>query len=72
MDDIMASAVSNSMAMSQAQTQANMSISMAKQSMDFEASMVSKLIDGGAQAAESMRNAGLAAQGIGNKLNITV
>ena len=72
MDDIMASAIGNSMAMSQAQTQANMSISMAKQSMDFEASMVSKLIDGGAQAAESMRNAGLAAQGIGNKLNITV
>lgn len=72
MDDIMASAISNSMAMSQAQTQANMSVSMAKQSMDFEASMVSKLIDGGAQATESIRNAGLAAQGIGGKLNITV
>lgn len=72
MDDIMASAVANSMGMAQAEAQANMSIAMTKKSMDFEASMVSKLIDGGAQAADTMRNAGLAAQGIGGKLNIAV
>ena len=72
MDDIMASAVANSMGMAQAEAQANMSIAMTKKSMDFEASMVSNIINGGAQASETMRNAGLAAQGIGGKLNIAV
>ena len=71
MDDIMASAVANSMGMAQAETQASMSIAMTKKSMDFEASMVSNIINGGVQGGDAMRNAGLAAQGIGGKLNIT-
>ena len=71
MDDMMASAVASSMGMAQAETQASMSIAMTKKSMDFEASMVSNIINGGVQGGDAMRNAGLAAQGIGGKLNIT-
>ncbi len=43
--------------------------SLAKEVMEFQGSMVNTIISGGADAA---RNAGLAAQGIGSKLNIAV
>ena len=70
MDDIMASAVANSTAMASAEAQASMSIAMTKKSMDFQASMTASLINGGLQQSAEMRDAGLAAQGIGGKLNV--
>lgn len=68
MDDIMASAVANSTAMAQTEAQASMGVAMAKKSMDFQASMTLSLINGG----QEVRNAGLAAQGIGTKLNTVI
>ncbi|MBQ7607080.1 MAG: hypothetical protein IJU76_03815 [Desulfovibrionaceae bacterium] len=40
---------------------------LAKEAMEFQGNMVNSIISGGADVA---RNAGLAAQGIGSKLNI--
>lgn len=55
-------------------TQMQMSIAMTKKSLDFEASMTASLINGTIQKGADMdaRLAGLAAEGIGSKLNITV
>lgn len=58
-------------------TQMAMSVAVTKEAMDFQASMTSAIINGSfdkaaeVQAAMS-RNAGLAAQGIGGKINIAV
>ena len=43
---------------------------LAKDAMEFQGSMVNAIISGGDQAMEQMRSAGLAAQGIGGKLNV--
>ena len=52
--------------------QAAVSAGIEKKALEFQGSMVSALINGGAdQSAEALRISGLAAQGIGNKLNIT-
>lgn len=63
--------------MAQAATQTGMEVAMLKKSMDFSASMNSALINGSLDKAAEMqatmsRNAGLAAEGIGANLNITV
>lgn len=57
--------------------QGAMEVAMMKKSMDFEASMTASLINGSFEKAAELqanmsRNAGLAAQGIGANLNITV
>lgn len=66
MDDLMASAVAGSTAMASAEVQAQMGIAMAKKAMEFQGDMTLALINGG----DAARNAGLAAEGIGGKLNI--
>lgn len=52
--------------------QAALSANVAKQAMEFQGSMVNAIITGGDQGMEIARNAGLAAQGIGSKLNVAV
>lgn len=54
-----------------------MSVAMQKKALDFEASMSSAIINGSFDKAAEVqaslaRDAGLAAQGIGGKINITV
>ncbi|MCR4667668.1 MAG: hypothetical protein K5657_10350 [Desulfovibrio sp.] len=51
--------------------QATTSAGLAKQAMEFQGAMVNSIISGGTQGADMARNSGLAAQGIGGKLNIT-
>ncbi len=58
-------------------TQAAMSVAISKEAMDFQASMSANLINGSLEKGAEMQNqlarsAGLAAQGIGAKLDITV
>lgn len=56
--------------------QARMSVAITKEAMDFEASMTASLINGtiqkGAEMDAALRGAGLAAQGIGQNLDIVV
>ena len=56
--------------------QAGMSVAITKEAMDFEASMTASLINGtiqkGAEMDAALRDAGLAAQGIGQNLDIVV
>lgn len=56
--------------------QAGMSVAITKEAMDFEASMTASLINGTIQKSAEMdaalRGAGLAAQGIGQNLDIVV
>lgn len=58
----------------QVTTQMAMSVAMTKKSLDFEASMSSALINGSfeKQAEMAARSAGLAAEGIGTKIDIAV
>ena len=51
--------------------QAALGAGLAKQAMEFQGSMVNAIISGGDQGMDMIRNAGLAAQGIGAKLNIS-
>lgn len=58
-------------------TQMAMSVAVTKEAMDFNASMTAAIITGSFDKAAEMqanlsRSAGLAAEGIGSKLNITV
>lgn len=58
-------------------TQMAMSVAITKKSLDFQASMSSAIINGSFEKAAEVqanlaRDAGLAAEGIGGKINITV
>lgn len=58
-------------------TQMAMDVAMTKKTLDFEASMHAELLNGSFEKAAELqanlsRNAGLAAQGIGVNLSITV
>lgn len=56
--------------------QVGMNVAVTKEAMDFEAGMMAAMINGtiqkGAEMEAVMRDAGLAAQGIGQQLNIVV
>lgn len=54
-----------------------MSVSISREALDFQASMAAAVINGSISKGQEMKalmdkNAGLAAQGIGNRLNIEV
>ena len=53
-----------------AMQQAATSAGLAKEAMEFQGNLVNAIIQGGTQ--DPARNAGLAAQGIGSKLNVVV
>lgn len=54
--------------------QMGMSVAVTKEAMDFQASMSASLINGslqkGAEMQQMLRGQGLAAEGIGNKLDV--
>ena len=54
--------------------QMGMSVSVTKNALNFQASMAATLIDGtidkGAEMEQNMRSQGLAAEGIGSKLDV--
>jgi len=57
--------------------QMGMSVSISREALDFQASMAAAVINGSISKGQEMqalmdKNAGLAAQGIGNRLNIEV
>ena len=54
--------------------QMGMSVSISREALDFQASMSAALINGtidkGTEMEQNMRSQGLAAEGIGSKLNV--
>ena len=57
--------------------QAGMSVAVTREALDFQASMSAAVINGSINKSQEMqqvmtRSAGLAAEGVGAKLNITV
>ena len=69
--DGMMEVVGMAQGMQEVQTQMEMAAKgagLAKEAMEFQGQMVSAIINGGSM--DQARNAGLAAQGIGGKLNV--
>ena len=55
-----------------AMQQAATSASLAKETLEFQGSMVNSIISGGTQGMDMARSTGFAAQGIGSKLSTVV
>lgn len=53
-------------------TQMAVSVAITRQMMDFQVAMGASLINGSLEKSEEMRAAGLAAQGVGQQIDIVV